>query len=110
MSKFNPKITPGPWNCEDTRNVMMKRKQIASIPSNFLRQGKVDIQNAMAIVAVPELLEVYKTARELKGDTAKWVINKDGSVTFREGTPFLECVLKMGRAIENLEKMHGSDV
>ena len=57
---FNPKITKGKWVLEDCI-VYDKSKKILIAD---LMETHVD--NARAIASVPELLEVYKSAKELQ--------------------------------------------
>jgi len=90
---FNPKITEGEWvllniaNRNDAIGMKIGVKEI-----RFLDWPKEDMK---AIAAVPELLKVYKAAREVV----------DAAIVVAQGESYGE-LDSLYEAIENLEKKH----
>jgi len=82
---FNPKTTKGKWIIDDGIIKSLDNEVIANA-------NQTHIYNAKAIVAVPELLEVYKAAKEY--------------MTFHKEEDHTRCRINLDIAIEKLEERH----
>lgn len=83
--KFDPKITPGPWEkrttLENKLGIRNKEGYFCLFPEiswfSTIESKKDFLGSVEAIAAVPELLEVYKAAKKLKGDKTKWAYDEE---------------------------------
>jgi len=93
---FDPKITEGEWNIDQCILKDSNGKEIADM---VLTHG----DNAKTIAAVPELLEVYKAAKNIDGLEGELInINEEGT----EDYVICNKLAKLSKAIKKLEEMH----
>ena len=94
MKRFEPKITPGPWELCGPIFTAIKSNlgYITTVHTSDFGKVRAKI-NAKAIVALPELLEVLKCARKVSN--VRWSVMEIG---------------EMMDAIDKLDELHGTEV
>lgn len=96
--KFNPKITPGPWDIFEDRE--FSGVYSGNGETIFKIQNNEDFHNfpygndLSAILAIPEMLAVVRAAREISSFSLNW----------KEDVDVLQ------RAIQKLDEKHGTEV
>ena len=106
---FDPKITKGKWEIDKEKcGKLIEFEEDAHYsiargdPSNNSWVTSPH-EDAIAISAVPELLAIYKAARNINGLEGKLMrVNKDGS----EDYEICDKLYKLSKAIKHLEDMH----
>ena len=98
MTVFDPKITPGPWASGEVKGIHERSNEWLWLED----------ENIKAIIAVPELLEVYKAARSLmkKRENLKNPFDPSG-ISF--GISIFFFYERLQEAIEKLEDCHCKD-
>lgn len=102
--KFDPKITKGPWYMAQITGVFLSDKNELTF-----KQNAITDDYRKAFMAIPEMLEVIKAARELYPIDLDLLELKDVSSLqiLNELLISVECVCN---AIKKLDEKHGDEV